>query len=91
MSFATATDLGNHIFSIIGNFVSFITVGLGNIAEYFISLIHFLLTYLFDLPFFIINIFVELPTFARVGLSVLVGSIIIAFIFRIIKLIIPFI
>lgn len=91
MSFATATDLGNHIFNILGTFVSFIVRGLGDIAGFLTSLIDFLLTYLFDLPFFIINMFVELPTFAKAGLSVLVGSIVIAFIFRIIKLIVPFI
>lgn len=90
-SFSDVTSFGNSIFSLLGNFISFIASGLSLLGSYFSSLIEFLKTYLFEFPTILIGIFGELPVFVQTGLSVVIFSLIIAFIFRMIKLIIPFI
>lgn len=89
-TFNDVTSFGNSVFGLLGDFISFIASCLSLIGSYFSSLIEFLKTYLFELPTILFSIFSELPIFVQTGLTVVIFSLIIAFIFRMIKLIIPF-
>lgn len=89
-TFQNVTDFGNQIFDILGTFISFIITFLSNIPSYFKALIDFFITYVVELPLFLITIFGELPIFVQTGLIVLIYALYIAFVFRLIKLIIPF-
>lgn len=89
-TFQNVTDFGNQIFSVLGTFVGFVITFLSNIPGYFKVLIDFFITYVIELPIVLISMFFELPMFVQTGLIVLIYALYIAFIFRLIKLIIPF-
>ena len=83
-------DVGKTIFDSLKVFVDFLGNFLINIPSYFKALIDFFVTYVIELPFILISMFGELPIFVQTGLIVLIYALYIAFVFRLIKLIIPF-
>ena len=92
MSEITAVyDVSKTIFDALGVFINFLGTFLANIPSYFKAFIDFLITYVIELPLILVNMFGELPYFIQTGLFVLISALYIAFIFRLIKLIIPLI
>ena len=89
-AFQNVTEFGSQIFNILGTFLSFVITFMINIPGYLKSLIDFLITYVIELPTILISLFYELPIFVQTGLIVVISALIIAFIFRLIKLIVPF-
>jgi len=80
----------SEIFGTIKLFFDFFIKFLSNIPSYISALIDFFITYVIELPIYLVSMFGELPIFAQTGLIVLLYGLYIAFIFRIMKLIVPF-
>lgn len=80
----------SEIFGTVKLFFEFFIKFLSNIPSYVNALIDFLITYVIELPIYLVSMFGELPIFVQTGLIVLLYALYIAFIFRIMKLIIPF-
>lgn len=83
-------DTAQSIFDSIGVFISALGTFLFNIPSYLKALIDFLITYVVELPLILVSMFGELPIFVQTGLLVLIYALYISFMFRLIKLIIPF-
>lgn len=88
--FQGVTEFGQGIFDLLGTFISFMFSFITNIGSYFNTVIEFIKVYVIELPITLISIFGELPFFVQTGLTVLLYVMYIAFAFRIVKLIIPF-
>lgn len=89
-SWNTVSDFSSDLFGLVKVFIDFIYNFLTNITSYFESLALFIRTYIVELPITLVTMFGELPIFVQTGLIVLLYAIYISFIFRIIKLIVPF-
>ena len=89
-SWNSASNFVNDLFTLISTFASFLFNFVKNISSYFDALTMFLRVYVVELPITLISIFGELPVFVQTGLTVVLYGLYIAFIFRVIKLIIPF-
>lgn len=90
-TFSDTTSFVESIFSTLGLFLSFALNFISNIPAYFKALIDFFITYVVELPLILLAMFNELPVFVQTGLTVILYAIFIAFIFRLIKLIVPFV
>lgn len=88
--FHNTSEFAEGIFDLIGSFLSFIFNFLTNIGSYFNTVIEFLKVYVVELPITLVSMFGELPYFVQTGLIVLLYALYIAFAFRILKLIVPF-
>lgn len=89
-TFHNATEFAQGIFDLIGIFLSFIISFITNIGSYFNTVIDFLKVYVVELPITLVSMFGELPYFVQTGLIVLLYAMYLAFAFRILKLIVPF-
>ena len=89
-TFHNATEFAQGIFDLIGTFLSFIISFITNIGSYFNTVIEFLKVYVVELPITFVSMFGELPYFVQTGLIVLLYAMYLAFAFRILKLIVPF-
>ena len=90
-SWSKASDFASDLFNLVKTFSDFIFNFLSNITSYFDSLAVFIRTYIVELPITLVSMFGELPVFVQTGLIVVLYALYISFIFRLIKLIIPFI
>lgn len=83
-------EFAQSIFDSIGIFLSFVGHFLLNIPNYFKTLIDFFITYVVEFPIILVSMFGELPIFVQTGLTVVVYALYIALMFRLLKLIVPF-
>ena len=88
--FHNTSEFAEGIFNLIGTFLSFIISFISHLGSYFNALIEFLKAYVVELPITLVSMFGELPYFVQTGLVVLLYAMYIAFVFRILKLIVPF-
>lgn len=83
-------DFAKSIFEAIKIFVKFGGDFLINVPNYLKTLIDFFITYVVEFPIILVSMFGELPIFVQTGLTVVVYALYIAFMFRLVKLIVPF-